>query len=354
MLLGDLGLGLPQLRDDVAVGEASHELALLDLHALPDIDLRDEALDLGSNFGVPGWQHPELPRHPQLDLHEHRADERSCQDCEHHPSVSLRRRLDRLAIGPGGRRSPEWEASQPIAEAHAEERQEHEQSPRLKAGDEAAQPYRDEPQGAKRVEDGERAVREIDPALPGADRCRLLGLSTEAREASPDIVEGPLAQVRHAEPIAQEVVAVELQQRIEIQEDLEPRRRQDDQGDRVREAVGCRDPPREHGEGPQHQLQVRPGQCDDQPLRLLREEPGIAHVAVERGVEVDEEDPHVMNLAAVPLAGEPVGELVNGAHDDHEHPNHQKRPHAEQADEAMVDLANVGREGHRRQNDDRE
>ena len=61
-----------------------------------------------------------------------------------------------------------------------------------------------------------------------------------------------------------------------------------------------------------------------------------------------------MNLAAVPLAGEPVGELVNGAHDDHEHPNHQKRPHAEQADEAMVDLANVGREGHRRQNDDRE
>ena len=61
-----------------------------------------------------------------------------------------------------------------------------------------------------------------------------------------------------------------------------------------------------------------------------------------------------MDFAAEPLTGEPVSELVDGAHNDDEHPRHQERPNAQQADEVAMDLGGVGRERGGRDDDERE
>ena len=52
-------------------------------------------------------------------------------------------------------------------------------------------------------------------------------------------------------------------------------------------------------------------------MRFSGEYPGVAHVAVERRLEIEQHEAQLMHLAAEPLAGEPVGQLVQdgGAED---------------------------------------
>ena len=206
----------------------------------------------------------------------------------------------------------------------------------------ATQSHGDEPEHGERVHERQHAVDEVDRALAAGQRGPLGRPVTTAREQSAEVLEGLLAQIRDAQPVAQQVVAVELEQGVQVEEDLEAARRHDDQRERVREGAVVGHPPDDRRHGPEHELQVGPGERDEQPLRFLREEPRIAHVAIERGVEVDEEDPDLVDLATEPLAGESVGELVDGADDDDESPGDQEPREAEVAHEGMAEFRGVG------------
>ena len=193
-----------ELGREVAVREPSHEIALLDPHALPGVHLGDEALDLGADVGVPRRKDPDFPPEAQLDLDEQRTDHRGRNDHEGHPPFPPWRRLGRLTLRLRGRGSPAESRAKPVTEANAEEQQEHEQPPRVEPRNElATQPHRDEPEGGERVHEREHAVDDIDRTLSGGHRVRLRWPTTEARERSAEIVEGPPAQVRHAQPVAQ-------------------------------------------------------------------------------------------------------------------------------------------------------
>ena len=61
-----------------------------------------------------------------------------------------------------------------------------------------------------------------------------------------------------------------------------------------------------------------------------------------------------MDLAAESFAGEPVGELMDGADDNHEDPGDQEPLQAEVVDEAAADFCGVGRDRRRGDGDERE
>src|SRR6266478_3039357 len=124
------------------------------------------------------------------------------------------------------------------------------------------------------------------------------------------------AEVVDPEGDAEQVVAVELDQGIEVDEEPEGRGGDHHQRDSAGPGARLRDPPNDDCQGPEENLQVRPGDGHPEALGLLRDEPGIAHVAVEGRLKVDEQEPHLMNVAPEPLASEAVRELVRRR--DHE------------------------------------
>ena len=146
--------------------------------------------------------------------------------------------------------------------------------------------------------------------------------------------ERPPAQVRRVEGIAQQVVTVKLEERVQVEERLDPRSRHHQVPDRVDRGAALGDPPRQGGERPQDQLEPGSGRGHREPLVLLGEQPGVADVAVERRLQVEEHDPELGDLAAEAFAGQAVRELVRGGHQ--EDGQHQDRNHGRPVDPQEV------------------
>ena len=176
-----------------------------------------------------------------------------------------------------GNRATNWRSK------HTEEqRYEKGKAPRLiLLYQKAEQPPSNEAEQPKRVGAGQQTVNEINP--PFARRRRLQPLDCLAKgtgDASPQVSEGSSPQVRHVEPVAQQVIAVEFDERIEIELGLDSRSHHDHQ----RQVVECRGwighAPNQCRQRPQKQLEIRARSRHPKPLGLLREQPGIADVAV--------------------------------------------------------------------------
>ena len=66
-------------------------------------------------------------------------------------------------------------------------------------------------------------------------------------------------------------------------------------------------------------------------FHLLGKQPAIGDVAVEGRREDEEQDPHLVDFAAVVLGGQPVAELVNDLHDGQADPEAHDGPPVEEA-----------------------
>src|SRR4029453_15145499 len=133
--------------------------------------------------------------------------------------------------------------------------------------------------------------------------------------------------------------AVQLDERVQVEEGADPRRGHDDQREARRPGGGLHDAPGEGCERPEEQLEPRPHEGHPQALGLLRKEPRIAHVTVERGLEVDEDEPHFLNPAAEVPASQAMGELVGSDDEEDDHVGERERLEAPQADDVARDLA---------------
>ena len=152
-----------------------------------------------------------------------------------------------------------------------------------------------------------------------------------AADAATQIAEGARSQVWDPERVAQEIVAVEPDERVEVDEESDGGSGHDDERQRVGPHGRACEPPSQDGQGPENQLDVGAGKRHQKPLRLLGEEPGVAHVAVEGKLEVDEEEAHLPDAAAKVLAGQAMRELV---HDRDEEDGQQGQHHRLEPSEA--------------------
>src|SRR5439155_9873105 len=97
-------------------------------------------------------------------------------------------------------------------------------------------------------------------------------------------------------------------------------------------------PPGQDSEGPENELEVGAGKRHQEPLRLLGQEPRIAHVAIEAELEIDEEETHLADVAAKVLTGETMREFVHRRDAEDGQPRQQHRLDAKDAGEIPRDL----------------
>ena len=93
--------------------------------------------------------------------------------------------------------------------------------------------------------------------------------------------------------------------------------RDDGQGREVDLRLGIGNAPEQHRAGPEKHFEIRPGKTDPQPLPLLREQPGVAHVAVQRGLKIHEQKAQLAHLAAEMFAGQTVRKFVRRRNGEH-------------------------------------
>src|SRR5205823_11243978 len=72
---------------------------------------------------------------------------------------------------------------------------------------------------------------------------------------------------------------------------------------------------------------------------LLRQEPGVTHVAVERELEIDEQETHLVDVTPETLAGQAMRELVRGGHGKNDEPRHEHHLDTPEASEIAGDVA---------------
>jgi hypothetical protein len=99
---------------------------------------------------------------------------------------------------------------------------------------------------------------------------------------------------------------------------------------------------------------MRAGEHDPHPLGLLREEPRIADVAVEGGLEVQQKESDFVHFAPEVLARQAVCELVNRRHRQHRDPCEQQRVESVQPSEIANDLVPVADRDCERDDDGRQ
>src|SRR5439155_24688437 len=85
--------------------------------------------------------------------------------------------------------------------------------------------------------------------------------------------------------VAQQILAIQLDQRVEVETRLDPRRAHHDQRQVVAPSLPVRHTPRQGRQCPKKELEVRSRNADPQPRRSLRKQPRVTDVAVERGLE---------------------------------------------------------------------
>ena len=113
----------------------------------------------------------------------------------------------------------------------------------------------------------QQPVRQIETPLARRRLFRgIIGGAGQFLETKPEVAERPPAQIGHVEVIAQQVVPIELEQRAQVQERLEPRTGHDDQSYVVDHRVRLGETPRQYGQGPEEQLEIRSREAHPQPL----------------------------------------------------------------------------------------
>src|SRR6267378_2084415 len=208
-------------------------------------------------------------------------------------------------------------------------------------------------QKGQRRDRAHQSVREIDPALSRRDlRDDSLSRARETFGEVPDIPKCPFAQIGELQVIAQQVVAVELDERVQIEERLHPRQRHHQKGGVVDPRVHVRHPPRDRSEGPEDQLDAGSGDTDAEPLRLLGEEPRVADVGIERGSEVDQQESEVVHLTAEAFTGQPVRELVGRRETEADEEEQRNRGEPVQPGQVSPDVGPADDTEGRRENDE--
>ena len=107
-----------------------------------------------------------------------------------------------------------------------------------------------------------------------------------------------LLQIRNVDDLGEEVVAVQLDERIQVdQNDSQP----GDQNDLVSEIVqplsGRGVDPRNHRQSANHHFNPDAGDDGSQTLQLGRGDPGLCHVDIKCGRQIEKHEPHAVNFA---------------------------------------------------------
>ena len=138
-------------------------------------------------------------------------------------------------------------------------------------------------------------------------------------------------EIGYLEPVGHHVVAIVAEQRVGVEEDRVDRA---DEHGRHRQAVeqaGLAVEPDEGGDAGQEELDVDARRGDPDPVPLVGQQPAIGHVAIEGRRQHQEEHPHLVDLAAEMLGGEPMAELVNNLHDRQANPEAEDGPPVKEA-----------------------
>src|SRR5437867_668337 len=350
-----LRLDCPELGAIVSILESGDQFAGGDPLALVDVDLSDDSVDLGAHVRIVARGNRELARDRELPRHEEERGQHEGEE-QDHPHASPHRDPAQVhALAPRSEPGSGRPALQRILEREREQTGVGDRPGALIAlGQKAAHDQRNLAKEPRGVAAGEEAVREIDPALPGRRRhSRRAWRYHESGEAALEIAERARAEVVDPEGVAEQIVAVELDQRGEVDEEPEGGCGDHHQRDSAGPGARLRDPPDDDGQSPEEQLQVRPGDGHPEALGLLGEEPGIAHVAVEGRLKVDEHEPYLMNMAPEPLAGEAVRELVRRRDHESDKPRHQEHLDTPQAPQVSGDVTPFRHSDNEPEHDDR-
>ena len=130
--------------------------------------------------------------------------------------------------------------------------------------------------------------------------------------------EGILAQVVSIEELRQCVIAVSLDQRIQIEERARDAAQQHALvGNVVDDRTGNREVPDQSANAAKNHFNPDSRENHPQAAAAAIEQQNVSGVCEESRREIDEKKSHLMNFAAEMLARQPVAEFVNGAEPEH-------------------------------------
>ena len=142
-----------------------------------------------------------------------------------------------------------------------------------------------------------------------------------------EMASGALPQVGNLEIVAQGIVAIQRDQRIQVHQDRgEPA--DENRGKRHLRHQGARvgRPPDDGRDAGEYQLNPGTGCGNPEPGAQLRKGPGVIDVAEERRLEIDQHCTDLVHFAAEILAGEAMTQLVDRDNDGAGHPQHHQIP----------------------------
>src|SRR5207249_3551840 len=133
----------------------------------------------------------------------------------------------------------------------------------IPGGQESAKRQKDEADKPKGVRTGQKSIEPINAAFSctGAIRC-CLAWAQQMAEAGADMLVGVLAEIGNLEVIAQEIVTVELYERVEIEQCLDAQSGSHHQREIIRQRSWVSEPPEERCHCPAENLKPGPGQGD--------------------------------------------------------------------------------------------
>ncbi len=111
--------------------------------------------------------------------------------------------------------------------------------------------------------------------------------------------------------------------------------------------------PNQCGQRPEEGLEVSTGERHPQALGLLGKQPGIANVAIKRGLEINQEEADLPNPAPKVFASQPVRKLVRADDPKADEPRQSQRFEPEQGNGLMNNLRPINHADDGRANDER-
>ncbi len=179
------------------------------------------------------------------------------------------------------------------------------------------------------------------------EKLRGRGLDFEAADFSEDSCQAEErlpAQVPDTEVLGKHEVPIHLNQRVEVEETADAAHRGDDQEcPRGQGSLGHEAPP-EDSEAPDEELEESAGEEHPETLALPAEQIRIAHVAVEAGKEVEEQEAHVGDPSSEMPACQGVGHLVQHRDRRYRHQDEEESLEAHDAFETEGQLFPVQEE----------
>src|SRR5882724_4276647 len=104
-------------------------------------------------------------------------------------------------------------------------------------------------------------------------------------------------------------------------------------------------PPRQRGQRTEEQFKIRPGKGNQQPFVLFRKKPGIAHVGIQAGLEIQQQETQLVNLAAKVFASQAVAKLMRRRDEKNDGPEDQNRPPTPELRQFLRELRPVENDG---------